>query len=186
MYLSFRFHPPDIPLDFEPYHKFASPPETLDKFAESPPPDVPPPEDGSMRLLIEGFATLVARCGKLFEDISKEKNKSNPLFSFLSGGNGHEYYARKLWEAKQKSTRQRQVDPPSDRKMTAESRGRILGEKPLERSAKDSTPSVGHKEVILQSNLTDTFTKPTSAVSNFRITYSSYFNHQTPINILFI
>lgn len=115
---------------------------------------------------------MVARCGKLFEDLSKEKNKSNPLFSFLSGGNGHDYYARKLWEARQKNIdRPGQVDMKSmssERKMTAESRGKILGEKPLERSSNNSTTTVAHKEVIvLQSNLSDTFTKPTSAVSNF-------------------
>ena len=167
--LSSRFYPPVIPPDFEPFHKFTSPPETVDKFAESPPPEFPPPEDNSLRLLIEGFATLVARCGKLFEDLSKEKNRSNPLFSFLSGGNGHQYYARKLWEARQKSVQPRQLDTSFDRKMTAESRGRILGEKPLERSSNDSTTAVAHKEILFQSNLSDTFTKPTSVVSSVYI-----------------
>lgn len=162
-YNSKRFSPPVIPPDFEPFHKFTSPLEPLDKFAGSPPPEVPSPEDNSLKVLIEGFATLVARCGKLFEDLSKEKNRSNPLFSFLSGGNGHQYYMRKLWEAKQKSDKQGQVDNSVDRKMTAESRGRILGEKPLERSTKDPTPAL--KDVIhLQSNLSETFTKPKSVV----------------------
>lgn len=164
-----RFHPPIIPPDFEPFHKFTTPIGSVDKFAESPPEEVPPPEDNSLRLLIDGFATLVARCGKLFEDISREKNRSNPLFSFLSGGNGHNYYARKLWEAKQRSINQKSLldlkSVPSDRKMTSESRGRILGEKPLERSSKDLAASVTSKEVIhLQSNLSDTFTQPATVV----------------------
>lgn len=144
----------------------------MDKFAEAPPPEVPPPENDSLKLLIEGIATLVARCGKLFEDLSKEKNRSNPLFSFLSGGNGYQYYARKLWEAKQK-TGQR-VDTSDDRKMTAEGRGRILGEKPLERSANASTRTSVHKEVIhFQSNLSDSFAKPTSLVSKLHIAPAS-------------
>lgn len=162
-----RFYPPVIPPDFEPIHKFTSPPETVEKFAESPPLEVPPSEDNNLRLLIDGFATLVARCGKLFEDLSKEKNKSNPLFSFLSGGNGHLYYERKLWEAKQKTGQQRQVASSFDRKMTAESRGRILGEKPLDRSTQISTTFVAHKEIHFQSNLSDAFTKPTSVVSAY-------------------
>lgn len=157
-----RFQPPVIPSKFEPFHKFTS--RIMDKFAELPPSEVPPPENNNLKLLIEGIATLVARCGKIFEDLSREKNKSNPLFSFLSGGNGHEYYQRKLWEAKQKGSHQKHEDTPSNQKLTAESRGRILGEKPLERSSKDSL--VGRKEVILlQSNLTDTFTKPSSSVN---------------------
>lgn len=172
-----RFHPPVIPPDFEPFHKFTSPIGSLDKFAEPPPPQVPPPEDNSLRLLIEGFATLVARCGRLFEDLSKEKNRSNPLFSFLCGGNGHNYYIRKLWETKQRRTDQQSLvdfkSVSSDQKMTAESRGRMLGEKPLERSFNDS--ALAMKEVIhLQSNLSDTFTQPATVVNNLHFSFSSY------------
>ncbi|KAH7682713.1 G patch domain-containing protein 1 [Dioscorea alata] len=161
-----RFHPPVIPQNFEPVHKFSSPPEPASKFAEALPQEVPPPEDSNLKLLIDGLATLVARCGKLFEDLSKEKNKSNPLFSFITGGNGHSYYLRKLWEEKQKhGDQQKQMDTksmPSVPKLTAESRGRILGERPLEKSA-ESSSSVVPKEIIhLQSNLSDTFTKPAS------------------------
>lgn len=97
-----RFDPPVVPKDFVPHHKFPGPLETDSKLAVPLPPEIPPPEDNNLKLLIEGVATLVARCGKLFEDISREKNQSNPLFSFLTGGNGHDYYARKLWEARQK------------------------------------------------------------------------------------
>ncbi|KAM0944272.1 putative G patch domain-containing protein [Dioscorea sansibarensis] len=161
-----RFQSPVIPPDFEPVHKFSAPLEPASKFAEALPPEVPPPEDGNLKLLIDGLATLVARCGKLFEDLSKEKNKSNPLFSFITGGNGHSYYLRKLWEEKQKhGDQQKQMDTksiPSGLKLTAESRGRILGERPLEKST-ESSSSVVPKEIIhLQSNLSDTFTKPAS------------------------
>lgn len=122
--------------------------------------------------MIEGVATLVARCGKLFEDLSREKNQSNPLFCFLTGGNGHDYYARKLWEERQK--RIDQTKPQSDgksfqsvQKLTAESRAKILGEKPLQRTTEVSNPPVASADMIqLQSNLSDTFTKPASHVGS--------------------
>ncbi|GAB4860949.1 hypothetical protein Ancab_036109 [Ancistrocladus abbreviatus] len=46
--------------------------------------------------------------------------------------------------------------------MTAESRGQILGERPLERSPKDSSSSVASADVHVYSKLSDTFTKPES------------------------
>ncbi|KAK8914403.1 hypothetical protein KSP39_PZI024093 [Platanthera zijinensis] len=158
-----RFQPPTIPPDYKPVHKFTSPLETTEMFLEQPPPEIPPPEDGNLRLLIEGFANLVARCGRLFEDLSKEKNKSNPLFSFLIGGSGHGYYARKLWEAKSRRSDQGKtasVEPTiSDQRMTAGTRGKILGERPLERSSNDSPKSANTTPVVhFQSNLSDTFT----------------------------
>lgn len=166
----FRFEAPLIPKDFVPHHKFSGPLDINRKSYEVSPPDVPPPEDGNLKLLIEGVANLVAKCGKLYEDLSKEKNQSNPLFNFLSGGTGHDYYARKLWEAQQKNNDQTscQLDgkmPPSVQRLTAESRGQILGEKPLEKSAPDPSSSVASTDIHLQFNLTDTFTKSASFVS---------------------
>ncbi|KAK7330222.1 hypothetical protein VNO77_24410 [Canavalia gladiata] len=162
-----RFEAPVIPKNFVPHHAFSGPLDINSKNYEVPPPDVPPPEDSNLKLLIEGVANLVAKCGKLYEDLSREKNQSNPLFNFLSGGTGHDYYARKLWEAQQKFNDQtkRQLDgkmPPSVQRLTAESRGQILGEKPLERRSQDSSSSVTSMDVHLQFNLTDTFTKSAS------------------------
>ncbi|KAK7265042.1 hypothetical protein RJT34_32658 [Clitoria ternatea] len=162
-----RFESPLIPKNFVPLHTFSGPLDTNRKNYEVPPPDVPPPEESNLKLLIEGVANLVAKCGKLYEDLSREKNQSNPLFNFLSGGTGHEYYARKLWEAQQKCNdqRRRQLDgkmPPSVQKLTAESRGQILGEKPIERSSQDPSPPVVSTDVHLQFNLTDTFTNSAS------------------------
>ncbi|XWS51297.1 hypothetical protein CRYUN_Cryun12cG0164800 [Craigia yunnanensis] len=164
-----RFDPPIIPKDFEPHHRFSGPLETLKKLDVPSPPEVPPPDDNNLKLLIEGVATLVARCGKLFEDLSRKKNQSNPLFSFLSGGNGHDYYERKLWEEHQKRGDQAKLSldgklSPSVQKMTAESRGKLLGEKPLERSSRETTSSsvTSGDFVQLQFHLSDTFKKPES------------------------
>lgn len=163
-----RFDPPVIPKDFLPHHKFPGPLEFDNK--PDAPPEVPPPEDDNLKILIEGVATLVARCGKLFEDLSREKNQSNPLFSFLTGGNGHDYYSRKLWEEQQKRNGQKKIAldgkfSSSVDKMTVESRGKILGEMPLERSSRDLSSSIASVNVNLPFNLSDTFTKPESSVS---------------------
>ncbi|KAJ8452214.1 hypothetical protein Cgig2_006019 [Carnegiea gigantea] len=161
-----RFEPPIVPSDFVARHKFPALLDTNNLTSSQSPPEVPPPEDNNLKVMIEGVAALVARCGKLFEDISKEKNKSNPLFDFLNGGRGHDYYARKLWEAQQKHTDQIKWRPDEKlyctvQKMTAESRGKILGERPLERSLKDSSSSASVEDhVHIQSNMSDTFTKP--------------------------
>lgn len=163
-----RFDPPVIPQNFVPHHKFAAPLEFDNKAPSLPPPVVPPPEDNNLKILIEGLATLVARSGKLLEDLSREKNQFNPLFGFLNGGKGHEYYARKLWEETQKRNDQgkQQWDAKMSRKvqkMTAESRGQILGEKPIERSLRAANSSgISADAINLTSNLSDTFTKPAS------------------------
>ncbi|KAH9624010.1 hypothetical protein KSS87_012332, partial [Heliosperma pusillum] len=159
------FDPPIVPKDFVPRHKFPAPLET-NNFSEPPPPEISPPEDGTLKIMIDGVAALVARCGKLFEDISREKNHDNPLFSFLNGGRGHEYYERKLWEERQKHGDKNKWLPVEKsqsvtQKMTAENRGKILGERPLERTTKDSSPSIPPADAVhIQSNVSDTFVKP--------------------------
>ncbi|CAN4088286.1 unnamed protein product [Withania somnifera] len=138
-----RFDPPVIPQNFVPHHKFAAPLESDKKAPGLPPPVVPPPVDNNLKILIEGLATLVA-CS------------------------GHEYYARKLWEERQKRNDQgkEQWDAKMSRKvqkMTAESRGQILGEKPIERSLRAANSSgISADAINLTSNLSDTFTKPAS------------------------
>lgn len=162
-----RFEAPLIPKDFVPRHAFSRPLDLNRQNYEVPPPDVPPPEDSNLKLLIEGVANLVAKCGKLYEDLSKEKNRSNPLFNFLSGGTGHDYYTRKLWEAQKKCNDQTKLQldgktRPGVQRLTAESRGQILGEKPLEKTIEDQSSSVPSSDVQLQFNLTDTFTNSAS------------------------
>ncbi|GJT02330.1 G patch domain-containing protein TGH [Tanacetum coccineum] len=96
-----RFDPPVVPMDFVPRHKFPVTLEVNRKQSEVPPVEVPPPVDNKLKVLIEGVATLVARCGTVFEELSREKNQSNPLFDFLNGGNGHALLLispAQLWE----------------------------------------------------------------------------------------
>ncbi|KAF3332758.1 G patch domain-containing protein 1 [Carex littledalei] len=157
-----RFRPPAIPPNFRPIHKFAVPlDQTLKDYNNAPPPDALRPEDANLRLLIDGSAAMVARCGKSIEDVYMEKSKTNPLFFFLrSGAEGHDYYIRKLWENKQKF-----VDESKQaEKLTSEKRGRILGERPLASTTfGGNVVSVKAREVInKQSTLGDTSTKPIS------------------------
>lgn len=167
-----RFLPPEIPDDFDAQHKFPTPVQSTEKIYDSAPLEVPPPEDTSLTLLIDGCAAMVARCGKHIEDFYKEKSKTNPQFLFLSGGEGCNYYMRKLWEHQQKHIGQQRHDSAkpksSSDKLTAENRGKILGERPLDRTTKLHSPSLSAKEAVqLQSNLTETFVKPISLVSHF-------------------
>ncbi|TVU11288.1 hypothetical protein EJB05_44863 [Eragrostis curvula] len=159
-----RFPSPEIPVDFDGRHKFPTPAQPAEKVSDLAPPEVPPPEDSTLRLLIEGCAAMVARCGKHIEDFYKEKSKTNPQFHFLSGGDGCSYYMRKLWEHQLRYTGQpRPVDlksKPSSDKLTAENRGRILGERPLDISTKPQNSLSAKEAVQLQSNLIDTFVKP--------------------------
>lgn len=164
-----RFDPPEIPSDFDGRHKFLTPRQDVNNLSDLAPPEVPAPEDTSLRLLIEGCAAMVARCGKHIEDFYKEKSKTNTQFNFLNEGDGCSYYARKLWEYQQKYIDQQKPDTvqsKSSDKLTAENRGKILGERPLDRSTKSSSSSFPAKEAIqLQSNLADNFVKPISLVS---------------------
>lgn len=161
-----RFDPPEIPSDFDGRHKFLTPRQDVNNLSDLAPPEVPAPEDTSLRLLIEGCAAMVARCGKHIEDFYKEKSKTNTQFNFLNEGDGCSYYARKLWEYQQKYIDQQKPDTvqsKSSDKLTAENRGKILGERPLDRSTKSSSSSFPAKEAIqLQSNLADNFVKPIS------------------------
>ena len=58
------------------------------------------PEDHDMRTLIDGFAKFVAKNGVEFENLTKEKHKENPQFSFIFGGPFYQYYQQKLSEAR--------------------------------------------------------------------------------------
>ncbi|KAG8454867.1 hypothetical protein GDO86_001187 [Hymenochirus boettgeri] len=59
--------------------------------------DVPlPPEDQELRNVIDKLAQFVARNGPEFESMTMEKQKENPKFSFLFGGEFYSYYKCKL------------------------------------------------------------------------------------------
>ncbi|XP_023674632.1 calcium homeostasis endoplasmic reticulum protein isoform X2 [Paramormyrops kingsleyae] len=55
-----------------------------------------PPEDQELRNVIDKLAQFVARNGPEFEKMTMEKQKENPKFSFLFGGDFFGYYKYKL------------------------------------------------------------------------------------------
>ncbi|KAG5870886.1 hypothetical protein JTB14_035754 [Gonioctena quinquepunctata] len=59
--------------------------------------DVPqPPEDIELRNIIDKLAQFVARNGPEFEQMTKNKQKGNPKFQFLYGGEHFNYYQYKV------------------------------------------------------------------------------------------
>uniref|UniRef100_A0A8C5WH96 Calcium homeostasis endoplasmic reticulum protein n=1 Tax=Leptobrachium leishanense TaxID=445787 RepID=A0A8C5WH96_9ANUR len=52
----------------------------------------PPPDDQELRNVIDKLAQFVARNGPEFENMTMEKQKDNPKFSFLFGGEFYNYY----------------------------------------------------------------------------------------------
>ena len=59
--------------------------------------DLPqPPADQDLRNIIDKLAQFVARNGPEFEHMTKTKQKDNPKFSFLFGGEYYHYYTYKV------------------------------------------------------------------------------------------
>ncbi|BET02491.1 DUF618 [Nesidiocoris tenuis] len=59
--------------------------------------DLPkPPQDVELRKIIDKLAQFVARNGPEFEQMTKNKQKGNPKFSFLFGGEYFNYYQYKV------------------------------------------------------------------------------------------
>ena len=50
------------------------------------------PDDAELKNIIEKLAQFVARNGASFEAMTKTKQRDNPRFSFLFGGEGFDYY----------------------------------------------------------------------------------------------
>eukprot|EP00250_Pteridium_aquilinum_P018132 c23961_g1_i1 orf=422-3370(-) len=150
------FPPPVVPPDFDGKHQFKDSLESEKVCLSYEPPEVAPPDDLHLRKLIEGLATFVARSGQKLESLYMEKRDSNPLFEFLvEGGNGHDYYKRKLWEEQRKDSREEAQGNKKQEALDSVQRGQLLGEIPLRR------PSIVPAEdrARMQSALSSTFTK---------------------------
>ncbi|RZF40697.1 hypothetical protein LSTR_LSTR007988 [Laodelphax striatellus] len=67
--------------------------------------DLPkPPQDVELRNIIDKLAQFVARNGPEFEQMTKNKQKGNPKFSFLFGGEHFNYYQYKVTTEQASST----------------------------------------------------------------------------------
>ncbi|VDN08808.1 unnamed protein product [Dibothriocephalus latus] len=67
-----------------------------------------PPPDAETRNIIDKLAQFVARNGPEFESMTKEKQRDNPKFSFLYGGEFCDYYYHKVEEERSLIQKQQQ------------------------------------------------------------------------------
>ncbi|KAJ0974758.1 hypothetical protein J5N97_016723 [Dioscorea zingiberensis] len=86
----------------QPPHAFAPhmPPHLATPFMQpfdSAPPPAAPPSDPELQKRIDKSVEYAAKNGPEFEAMIREKQHDNPAYSFLFGGEGHNYYRYKLW-----------------------------------------------------------------------------------------
>jgi G patch domain-containing protein 1 len=131
------FPPPAVPRGWQPQPKFTTPlsPPMLSRggvggsSAPPPPPAPPPPADEELVKRCDTLADFVARNGPGFEDLARARQRDDPRFAFLFGGPGAEYYAWRCSQLRAAPAPQRPEQ--RSRPLTAEERGRILGEERL-------------------------------------------------------
>lgn len=72
-------------------------PHVPSPFYETAPPPVAPPSDPELHKRIDKLVEYAVKNGPEFEAMICEKQRDNPSYSFLFGGEGHAYYRFKLW-----------------------------------------------------------------------------------------
>ncbi|KDP33406.1 hypothetical protein JCGZ_06977 [Jatropha curcas] len=87
--------PPPFPTHLPP-HLYPSPFHGTYDSAPAPAP-APPPSDPELQKVIDKLVEYATKNGPEFEVMIREKQKDNPAYSFLFGGEGHNYYRYKLW-----------------------------------------------------------------------------------------
>eukprot|EP00850_Spirogloea_muscicola_P010945 SM000066S20420 [mRNA] locus=s66:246128:251109:+ [translate_table: standard] len=171
------FPPPVVPPSFVPVHTFAEP---LRPATAAPPLPAAAPDSPSLLAAVQGMAAFIARGGRAAEALARERHAGDPLFAFLSGGEGADYYRRRVWEAQQAaaamaSSGSSSLAQPLDdfggqgegrgrrHRLDAQGRGEMLGERPLKHEpvAAPVAPSVVPAEDIarVQAQLASQFTR---------------------------
>lgn len=87
------------PAPFPPFYGPQLNPATSQFFSvyEPPPPVTSPPADPEEAKRIDKVAEYAAKNGQQFEALMREKQKGNPAYAFLVGGENSGYYRYKLW-----------------------------------------------------------------------------------------
>ncbi|XP_027350223.1 calcium homeostasis endoplasmic reticulum protein isoform X2 [Abrus precatorius] len=73
------------------------PPLVPSPYYDSAPPPAAPPSDPELHKRIDKLVEYSVKNGPDFEAMICEKQRDNPSYSFLFGGEGHGYYRYKLW-----------------------------------------------------------------------------------------
>ncbi|RWW70164.1 hypothetical protein BHE74_00022168, partial [Ensete ventricosum] len=79
------------------------PPPAFSHPYESAPPPAAPPSDPELQKRIDKLVEYAVKNGPEFEAMIRDKQHDNPAYSFLFGGEGHNYYRYKLWLSKRQS-----------------------------------------------------------------------------------
>lgn len=66
---------------------------------DSAPPSAPPPSDPELQKRIDKLVEYAVKNGPEFEAVVRDREQDNPAYSFLFGGEGHNYYRHKLYTA---------------------------------------------------------------------------------------
>ncbi|KAL6873745.1 hypothetical protein ACP4OV_013827 [Aristida adscensionis] len=93
----FAAHPPPPHAMSPPPHpsSYLHPPPP--PFDSAPPPPAPPPADPELQKRIDKLVEYTAKNGPDFEAMIRDKQRDNPDYAFVFGGDGHAYYRYKLW-----------------------------------------------------------------------------------------
>eukprot|EP00958_Prasinococcus_capsulatus_P020047 scaffold2552_cov380-Prasinococcus_capsulatus_cf.AAC.29 len=158
------FKGPTVPRDFQCRHVFASDLREMRKAealasslagaaaavasaSAAPPATARPPDDEGSRKAIDTLAAFVAKNGRAFEALARDRQGKDPKFAFLFGGRGANYYEWKvsILQAKQAiESRQNEAKAAAGAvdaalsgtsRLDAERRAQLLGEEQLQASA---------------------------------------------------
>ncbi|GFQ05670.1 calcium homeostasis endoplasmic reticulum protein [Phtheirospermum japonicum] len=89
--------PPSFPPHVPPH---LVPPPFHGQYDSAPPPALaPPPSDPELQKRIDKLVEYAVKNGPEFEAVVREREQDNPAYSFLFGGEGHNYYRYKLFMA---------------------------------------------------------------------------------------
>lgn len=84
------FNQQQQPQAFPPHHHL--PPPFPGQFDSAPPPPPPPPADPELQKRIDKLVEYSVKNGPEFEAMMRDRQKDNPDYAFLFGGEGHGYY----------------------------------------------------------------------------------------------
>ncbi|KAL3617770.1 hypothetical protein CASFOL_038091 [Castilleja foliolosa] len=92
-------HQQGPPPSFPPHIPPQLAPSTFHGQYDSATPPAPPPPDPELQKRIDKLVEYAVKNGPEFEAVVREREKDNPAYNFLFGGEGHNYYRYKLFIA---------------------------------------------------------------------------------------
>mmetsp|Transcript_8580 Transcript_8580/g.24654 ORF Transcript_8580/g.24654 Transcript_8580/m.24654 type:complete len:930 (-) Transcript_8580:62-2851(-) len=127
-----HYPPPSVPKGFPEKHCFPVcdvPREATAAFSAR---AVEPPENAGLKHAADTLAAFVAKNGKQFEEMARQRQNEDQKFAFLRGGDGADYYQWRL-EAEKEKLQPAQVTQklPGPPPLTATARSHLLGEERL-------------------------------------------------------